>query len=130
MSNLEKAAAAAVASWERDGANYNTFCQRMDALRDALAAHRQAEPVAETVPVQQAWEWAGGNPGIRATVEDLRIALDGLDRVCDQADLAQQTEPVRYWQWACSVCGVGADGKVMGYVCGSSDCPMQVRSGT
>ena len=45
MSNLEKAAAAAIAAWERDGARYDTFCQRMDALRDALAAHRQAEPV-------------------------------------------------------------------------------------
>ena len=46
MSELEKAAAAAVAAWERDGARYDTFCVRMDALREALAAHRQAEPVA------------------------------------------------------------------------------------
>lgn len=45
MTNLEKAAAAAVASWERDGARYDTVCQRMDALREALAAHKQAEPV-------------------------------------------------------------------------------------
>jgi hypothetical protein len=36
--------------------------------------------------VQQAWEWAGGNPGIRATKEDLRIALQALDKVCDEAD--------------------------------------------
>ena len=56
MSELEKAAAAAVASWDCDGARYDAFCQRMEALRDALAAHReqaeikrlkQAEPVAE-----------------------------------------------------------------------------------
>ena len=47
MTNLEQAAAAAIAAWERDGARYDTFCQRMDALRDALAAHRQAEPVVE-----------------------------------------------------------------------------------
>lgn len=30
----------------------------------------------------------------------------------------------------CPVCGLGADGKVMGYVCPRVDCPTQVRSGT
>ena len=42
----------------------------------------------------------------------------------------KQAEPVRYWQWACSVCGIGADGGVMGFVCPRGDCPTQVRSGT
>ena len=48
MTNLEQAAAAAIAAWERDGARYDTFCVRMDALREALAAHKQAEPVVST----------------------------------------------------------------------------------
>lgn len=39
-------------------------------------------------------------------------------------------EPVRYWRWACAVCGIGADGRAMGYVCPRGDCPTQVRSGT
>ena len=53
MNNLEQAAAAAIAAWERDGANYDAFCQRMDALREALAAHRRAELVVEAVAIVQ-----------------------------------------------------------------------------
>ena len=47
MTNLKQAGAAAIAAWERvhSLANYDTFYHRMDALRDALAAHKQAEPV-------------------------------------------------------------------------------------
>lgn len=52
MTNLEQAAAAAVASWERDGANYRDFCQQMDALRDALA-QQQAEPVVDERNIKQ-----------------------------------------------------------------------------
>jgi hypothetical protein len=35
----------------------------------------------------------------------------------------QQAEPVREWPRGCRVCGLGADGRVMGYVCPRSDCP-------
>jgi len=44
------------------------------------------QPAAETVTVQEAWEWAGGNPGIKATRADLEAALRDLDAVCDAAD--------------------------------------------
>ena len=69
MSDLEKAAAAAVASWEREGENYATLYQRMDALREALAAHKeQAEPVAEPVAVQAE----------QASLRDLLIAAAAM----------------------------------------------------
>ena len=59
MTNLEQAAAAALATWERDGANYDAFCQRMDALREALAAHRQAGPVSADEAMREARMNAG-----------------------------------------------------------------------
>lgn len=40
----------------------------------------------ETISIQEAWEACGGNPGIRATRQDLIEALRGLDEVCDEAD--------------------------------------------
>ena len=44
------------------------------------------EQVLETITIQEAWEAAGGNPGIKATKEELIEALRGLDEVCDEAD--------------------------------------------
>ena len=38
------------------------------------------------ISVQEAWEAAGGNPGITATKEELIDALKLLDEVCDEAD--------------------------------------------
>lgn len=51
-------------------------------LRRAPTAPDKAEAV---VSVQQAWEWAGGNPGVKATAEELKVALETLDQVCDEA---------------------------------------------
>lgn len=45
----------------------------------SLALHSE-----ETVAVQQAWEWAGGNPGIKVSREDLEQALRDLDAVRDE----------------------------------------------
>jgi DNA-binding transcriptional regulator YiaG/GNAT superfamily N-acetyltransferase len=38
------------------------------------------------ISIQEAWEAAGGNPGIPATKEELITALKLLDEVCDEAD--------------------------------------------
>lgn len=38
------------------------------------------------ISIQEAWEAAGGNPGIKASKDDLMIALKVLDHVCDEAD--------------------------------------------
>ena len=38
------------------------------------------------ISIQEAWELAGGNPGIKATREELESALKALDEVCDEAD--------------------------------------------
>lgn len=45
-----------------------------------------APAVAETITIQEAWEAAGGNPGIKATREELVTALRQLDDVCDESD--------------------------------------------
>ncbi|CAH0532182.1 hypothetical protein UAM5_00065 [Ralstonia phage UAM5] len=47
---------------------------------------QQAGPVAETMTLQEVWEAAGGNPGIKPTREDVIEALRQLDEVCDSAD--------------------------------------------
>lgn len=39
----------------------------------------------EFISVQDAWEAAGGNPGIHPTRDDLLLALRTLDQVCDEA---------------------------------------------
>ena len=38
----------------------------------------------QMVSIQQAWEWAGGNPGVTPTIADLKLALNTLDQVCDE----------------------------------------------
>jgi len=43
--------------------------------------------------VQEVWEAAGGNPGIRATKQGVLDALKMLDAVCDEAQPAEQ-EPL------------------------------------
>ena len=47
-------------------------------------------PVADDgcISVQEAWEAAGGNPGMKASKSDLLDALGMLDKVCDEADTA------------------------------------------
>jgi hypothetical protein len=44
-----------------------------------------ATPEPERITVQEAWEAAGGNPGIKASKADLLEALRQLDKVCDEA---------------------------------------------
>jgi hypothetical protein len=55
--------------------------------RDRRAALATPAPVAQgdTITVQEAWEAAGGNPGIKATKSELLDALSMLDKVCDEA---------------------------------------------
>lgn len=35
---------------------------------------------------QEAWVWAGGNPQIPATLDELRFALETLDQIAEEAD--------------------------------------------
>lgn len=56
-------------------------------VREAVAALEQPERA--TITVQEAWEAAGGNPGIKATKEELITALQLLDKVCDEAPQAE-----------------------------------------
>lgn len=35
---------------------------------------------------QEAWTWAGGNPQIPATLDELRFALETLDQIAEEAD--------------------------------------------
>lgn len=65
----------------------------LTAIREALADHipdttKMMEQSAqhETMTVQEVWEAAGGNPGIRATKQDVLDALKLLNEVCDEAE--------------------------------------------
>jgi hypothetical protein len=54
-----------------------------------------------------------------------------LERVYDcgynEAVRAEDTRSRSFHTFpGCRVCGIGADGKVMGYVCNRSDCPTKV----
>lgn len=69
-------------------------CQR-DGEPLPVQAHLMA-PATPNVPmvsIQQAWEWAGGNPAIPATIIDLKIALNVLDQVCDESDVTPTPHP-------------------------------------
>ncbi len=48
-----------------------------------------------TITIQEAWEAAGGNPGIKATKEELIAALKLLDKVCDEAEQPKQ-QPIPF----------------------------------
>lgn len=53
-------------------------------IESALKGTPAAAP--ELISVQEAWEAAGGNPGIKATKAELLHTLNVLDQVCDEAD--------------------------------------------
>ncbi len=52
---------------------------------------QELHPGEDVVTVQQAWIWAGGNPNIKATKADLKLALQVLDEICDESDSSGQT---------------------------------------
>jgi hypothetical protein len=66
-----------------------------------------------TIPIQEAWEAAGGHPGIKATKEDLIFALQTLNQVCDEADQlapyngANEKPPVFGRRWRLAHDGFG-----------------------
>ena len=161
MNSLEKAAQAVLVRWDSpawDWAHQGPTAALMADLREALAAHKQAEPVVDRErPI--GWLYPEGLEALRAgkpwTIygtkqdhsnapvygavaqkvephesESVEGSIPSLRHQRLESWKTQQAEPVRYWQWACSVCGLGADGKVMGYACPRGDCPTQVRSGT
>jgi len=66
------------------------FCDTAQGARDTWNARAFSAPVApaESIGVQEAWEAAGGNPGMKASKSDLLDALGMLDKVCDEADTA------------------------------------------
>jgi hypothetical protein len=51
----------------------------------APQAEQKREPT-ETMTLQDVWEAAGGNPGIKPTREEVIEALRQLDEVCDECD--------------------------------------------
>lgn len=60
---------------------------------EAYKGCRHVELYAGVVPVgniaiQEAWEAAGGNPGIKASKDELLVALKQLDSVCDELQVA------------------------------------------
>ena len=80
-------------------------------------ARQQAEPVVDAAQCD------GGSCGV-----------GGYCKTCPKQQAEPVQEPAIPWGKAigagCRVCGLGADGRAMGYVCPRGDCPTQVRSGT
>lgn len=58
-------------------------------------------PAVPMVSVQTAWEWAGGNPGVKATVDELRDALVIMDEAIDA--MPEHPAPADFdvagWTW-------------------------------
>ena len=51
-------------------------------------------------------------------------------RAALRAALAEPQEtPWKTWKPGCQVCGIGADGKAIGYVCTRGDCPTRITCG-
>lgn len=65
-------------SWQCEGGYKNSK------LQDAFVGFCLATTT--HISIQEAWELAGGNPGIKATREELEASLKVLNEVCDEAD--------------------------------------------
>jgi hypothetical protein len=63
----------------------NAALRHQSGLQEEQTRTPEQESV-ETITIQEAWEAAGGNPGIKATKEELIAALRQLDQVCDEAN--------------------------------------------
>jgi hypothetical protein len=57
-------------------------------LRAAISAASAAPADEDSISIQEAWEAAGGNPGIKATRDDSLIALQDLDAAVDELSAA------------------------------------------
>lgn len=60
------------------------FIPLIQQAADALSQPMPEAAAQPTITVQQAWEWAGGNPGYKPTTEELKAALQQLDELCDE----------------------------------------------
>lgn len=72
-------------AWGIVGSTGHARKKAVDALHALLKAAPEAPAQGETVALQEVWEWAGGNPGIKPTRDEVRQALQMLDKVCDEA---------------------------------------------
>jgi hypothetical protein len=52
-----------------------------------------------------------------------RILTDYLAGALARSNIIQ---PDNSWSRGCKVCGIGSDGKPMGYVCSRTDCPTRI----
>lgn len=59
----------------------------------------------------------------------LEEAADALEAALATTKLQSGWDKWQNQKRGCSVCGVGADGKVMGYVCTRMDCPTKITCG-
>ena len=57
--------------------------------------------------------------------------LAELEQRIKQLEQTQRTQPIlpqNYQPMGCKVCGLGSDGRSMGYVCSRIDCPTGITS--
>ena len=71
--------------------------------------------------------------GITAT-QDMSEAADALRAALEQPERTltpfwPDVPIFHYGHKGCSICGLGADGRTMGYVCSRIDCPTRVTCG-
>lgn len=86
-----------------DAARSAELLDRIRAYAEGLSSGRPAaaeSDLAMTLTLQEVWEAAGGNPGIKPSKADVLEALRMLDKVCDDADTAASPErpgtPIRF----------------------------------
>lgn len=58
----------------------------------------------ETMTLQEVWEAAGGNPGIKASLAEVIEALRQLDAVCDEAADGVMASPAFHYSFVCYSC--------------------------
>lgn len=111
-------------------------------LRDALEYLRDLPWESETSTQKRGETLQGHRDRMSSVIERnnaRRALIEAIEQQQAEPVVAKQAEPVAlqaepeppFFAWrGCRVCGLGAEGRVVGYVCPRGDCPTQVRSGT
>ncbi len=88
-----------IAKARTDGAghfklNFDNLSFDTEVDRNVFEANLQQFVEGKTLPIQEAWEAAGGNPDVHASKAELLSTLHVLDKVCEEALAVKLDHPV------------------------------------
>ena len=69
----------------------NFFCNNQPPEPMVITIENTPE---DTIHIQDAWLWAGGHPGIKATKQDVKFAIENLQEVADVETLEDSANPL------------------------------------